>query len=152
MVYSTLKDAAVYAPLSKGIKMALDFLTLTDLTQLEDGRHPIDGDDVYALLQSYTTHSYNAARLECHQAYIDLQYVFEGSEQVYVGLLDGTHRLMEEALEKDYALYKGDATPLLLGDGRFLLLWPQDLHAPGVTAEQPQQVRKVVVKIKIDFS
>lgn len=42
------------------------------------GRHEIDGDRVFALVQNYTTNPIEGALYEAHRRYSDIQFVFSG--------------------------------------------------------------------------
>lgn len=150
MVYAAIHHWKRYAALSPAIEKALVFLAETNLPAMEDGRYEIDGSHIFALISSRTTQPFNG-QLECHTKYLDLQYAFAGRELVHVAFADGTQPLVEENPQQDFALYKDNGLPLLLGNGQFLLLWPEDLHAPLVQVDTPEPVRKVVVKIELDY-
>ena len=47
----------------------------------------------------------------------------------------------------DIAFYGGDFAPLPLTPGRWMLLFPQDAHAPQIALGTPSRVRKAVAKI-----
>lgn len=49
--------------------------------------------------------------------------------------------------EKDISFYEGAATDYLtVKPGMFVIFFPEDAHAPGVT---PEKVRKVIVKVHV---
>jgi biofilm protein TabA len=51
--------------------------------------------------------------------------------------------------EKDILFGKGTGEFVALRPGRFIVLFPQDAHMPGVSVSAPAPVRKAVVKIAI---
>ena len=56
----------------------------------------------------------------------------------------------ESCPESDAWFYSGALEPLTLEPGRFLALWPQDAHAPGIApGGVPAEVRKCVIKIAV---
>lgn len=151
MIQDTLDHSAAYEVLGPRFPKAFDFLRGVDGTQAT-GRHEIDGDRIFALVQTYFTKPAGSALFEAHRKYIDVQYVHNGRETIFWAPL----AVMEEETmaydgAKDAALWKlvGDVTPLRLGPGHFAILFPQDAHAPCVEWGGREEVFKVVVKIAV---
>ncbi|WP_369461599.1 YhcH/YjgK/YiaL family protein [Thermoclostridium stercorarium] len=59
---------------------AFRFIREFHQNEKEDGRYEIDGNDVYALVQSYTTLPSDQCKWESHDKYIDIQYIVRGKE------------------------------------------------------------------------
>ena len=54
--------------------------------------------------------------------------------------------------EEDIAFYRdesGASQYLLLGNGFFTILFPQDGHMPQLAVNAPMEVKKVVVKVRV---
>ena len=51
---------------------------------------------------------------------------------------------------KDYVALSGEGEFLTLEEGCFMLLWPGEGHMPGIAADAPGPVKKVVVKIEVE--
>ncbi|HEY2574566.1 MAG TPA: YhcH/YjgK/YiaL family protein, partial [Verrucomicrobiaceae bacterium] len=81
MIQDTLPLSARYESLSPRFARAFDFLRTVDGTQ-SLGRHEIDGDQVFALVQSYATKPVEEALFEAHRKYIDVQFLFSGRETI----------------------------------------------------------------------
>jgi len=115
---------------------------------MSPGRHNIDGENVFALVQDYDTKPADACYFERHEKYIDVQYVVSGSELIgYAPLLE--QEVIEEYNEEhDYALHKGAASFVKVEAGMFAIFFPGDLHMPG-TGVKKEKVRKIVMKVKI---
>jgi YhcH/YjgK/YiaL family protein len=131
---------------------AFTFLKNSDLSKLEVKRHDIDGDNVYALVTDYLTKNEEDARFEAHQKYIDIQYVISGSEMMGVAPVSMKKEvLVPYDSNKDIEFMtvtqnsEFKATP-----ERFFIFFPSDIHRPSVKAGENSQVRKVVIKVKID--
>lgn len=149
MIYDILKNNHLYAGLQPGIVRGLAYLAETDFSKLADGRHEIDGDDVFASLQSYTTKTANDTP-EAHREYIDIQYLIEGEELVGVAPLGDMTDVAEAHPERDLWLYHGPTETLTIGKGRYLVLWPGDAHAPCIAVDgKPMPCRKCVVKVRV---
>ena len=50
---------------------------------MEDGRHPIDGEAIFALVSTYETEPEGARSFEAHRKYIDVQYLLSGREIIH---------------------------------------------------------------------
>ena len=151
MIQDTLDNSARYEVLSPRFSKAFGFLRTVDGTQAP-GRHEIDGDHVFALVQKYSTKPVESALFEAHRRYIDVQYVHSGRETIlWAPLAAMKEETMAYDGAKEAALWKlvRDVTPLHLGAGHFAILFPQDAHAPCVEWEKPEEVFKVVVKVAV---
>jgi YhcH/YjgK/YiaL family protein len=149
MIIDKLENAELYFKINKRVTIALEYLKSTDFESAETGRHNIDGDKIYALINDYTTKTRSEAKLESHRKYIDVQYVSSGSELIGYALLNGQEPSEEYDEEKDYLLYDEDPSFIEFVEGMFAILFPDDLHMPGIAADKPSEVKKIVVKVKI---
>lgn len=148
MIIDTLENAFLYRPLGPRIARALDYLKTTDFSGMALGRHAIDQDLIFAIVNEYETIPCTEVELEGHRKYIDVQYLVSGSELIgYAPLLSQTP-FQEYDKDEDYVLYRGAATFVRICAGMFSILYPHDLHMPCV-GEPPTPVRKVVVKVLI---
>ena len=147
-----LEDSLVDYP--ELIRKALCYLRDHDLTQIEDGSYPIEGDKCVAKVQRYTTRPHFDCRPETHEKYVDIQYVVEGEE--YLGWCPLSPDLqITEAYdaEKDITFYASlvPDSSIVLSPGRFAVLYPEDVHRPqGAVDDLPAPVTKVVVKVAVD--
>ncbi len=115
-----------------------------------DGRYEIDGDQVFCMLQGYETRSREGHQFEAHRVYADIQYMLSGEESI---LWAPTPELsVIKPYEPDIEFYAltPDPTELVLTAGRFCVLFPQDAHAPCTTHVSVSNVRKAVVKVRLD--
>lgn len=128
------------------------FLKETDLTTLELRRYDIDGDNAYALVSEYLTKNEEDARYEAHQNYIDLQYVVSGKEQIGVAPMSMKKDVLEAYdPQRDIEFMTvSQGTDFKADPGKFFIFFPDDIHRPGLKDGENAQVRKVVVKVKID--
>jgi len=152
MVLDILANAARYESLNSRFAKAFAWLRTMDGMQ-ELGRHDIDGDHCFALVQTYESKPIEKAKFEAHRKYIDIQFIHSGRETILWAPLD---TMKEETMaysdEKDAALWKltADTTPLHVCAGHFAILWPEDAHAPCIEWDKPEQVFKVVVKVAVE--
>jgi YhcH/YjgK/YiaL family protein len=149
MIADRLTNAHRYTNLGPRIARAFEFLGRTDVSALADGRHELDGEHLYALVQRYTSKPMADGRWEAHRRYADLQYVAAGEERIGYGPIDRFTRNGYDT-EKDFEALSGDGDFLRMGAGEFVLLWPGEAHMPQVASAAPAAVKKVVVKIRVE--
>jgi biofilm protein TabA len=152
MVLDTLPNAARYETLNSRFAKAFAYLRTVDGTQ-ELGRHDLDGDHCFALVQTYETKPLEKAKFEAHRKYIDIQFIQSGRETILWAPLDTMkEEMMAYSDEKDAALWKltADTTPVHVSAGHFAILWPEDAHAPCIERERPEQIFKVVIKVAVE--
>jgi biofilm protein TabA len=149
MIADTLDHAAQYRGLHARLDQGLAWLRSVDLATLTDGRHEIDGTDVYASVFAYTTHDPSTDQFEAHRAFIDIQYLISGEESLLWCPLAWLSETEPFSAAKDAGSYAGaDGVPVPLKAGSFAILFPQDAHKPGCVLGAAQAVRKVVVKVR----
>jgi len=127
------------------------FLTDFAGSPLPDGRYELDGDNLFALVQRYTTKPAEGRLPEAHRKYIDLQMVTEGRECIgWAPLAELTEASEEFSKGGDIAFYSGQIQiNITLNKGCFSLLYPEDAHLPCTQIDGPEEVVKVVFKIKM---
>ena len=149
MVIDKLENASLYAAPGSRIAKAFEFLRRPDLATLENGKYPIDGDDVFALVQSYNTTPREKGKFEAHRKYIDVQFVASGDECMGYANLDGLEITDPYNEKDDYLLAKGKADFVRVHPGMFTIFRPQDAHIPCCAVDEPSPVKKVVVKVRV---
>lgn len=152
MILDRLESWNLYFREGTRIARAFQFLQDEFDPTSPDGRIDIDGDRIYALVQGYETRPMGKCRFEAHRRYLDIQYVFEGSEAM--GWTAREHMIVEEDYdeEKDVEFFEQPLrfTSLEVHTGQFAFFHPGDAHEPGIRLGDTRNVRKVVVKIRLD--
>ena len=154
MIFSklTAKDPLTAYP--KAIRQALEFIQKTDWKAIENGKHPIDGDKMFALVMDMTTRPFEGSQPEIHEKYIDLMYWPEGGEKIGVAPYLGVEPILESRPENDIAfLASVDGESVLTAtEGCFGVFFPWDAHRPGLfLGDGPAVSRKCVVKISVEL-
>jgi len=150
MIIDTLSEASSSRLLGSGFSAGLDWLT-TFSDELPDGRYPIRGDEVYALVQSYATVPSSEKKYESHRIYADIQFVAAGVETIHYAPTAALTSVTDYDPGKDFQLYAdpSDSTPLHLPPGSFAIFLPHDGHKPGCLSGSSCRVKKVVVKVRV---
>ena len=148
MIFDTLVNVNNYEGLGR-VYTALKFLSETDFSKIDLGRYELDGDNIFYMVQSYDTDP-DKTISEAHKKYIDIQYMVEGEEIIGVADISSEKELTEAKEENDVWFYNSKTEPLTLSAGKYMVLYPNDLHCPGVaTNGTALTCRKVVVKVKV---
>ncbi len=147
MIFDTLENIKNYEGLGR-VYTALKFLAETDFKAMELGRYELQGDDIYYMVQSYDTDPEKTIA-EAHKKYIDIQFMVEGEELIGVAPISCEKRETQAIPENDVWFYECKTEAMTLIEGSFMVLYPNDLHCPGVaTNNKAMTCRKVVVKVK----
>ena len=147
MIFDTLENVSRYAGLGYNLPAALSTLVKTDLASLPIGRTDLDSDNLFLLVQEYDTRLLDAGKWEAHRKYIDVQYLMRGVERMgFANLL--TMQLAEYVPEKDFQALSGSGNFVDVFAGSFVIFFPEDAHMPGLCVEQPEPIRKVVLKVR----
>ena len=150
MIYDKIDNLETYAKISEDIRLGLEYLR--DLKpEVEIGTYVLSP-RVKAIVSEYTTKETNEKGYEAHKEFIDIQYLVSGSEIIGNVPLEFLKETKPYYVEKDVAFYEEkDVKPqeLLLGNGYFAILYPQDGHMPQLWVNGPVMVKKVVLKVKI---
>jgi YhcH/YjgK/YiaL family protein len=148
MIIDKIENAKLYFGINERITKALKFLLTEDLLNIKEGKHEIAGDDIYVLINVYDTKNPSDSNLEAHRKFIDIQYVVSGSELIGLATLKEQKPSKEYDEKKDYLLFKEDCSFMKLEQGMFAILFPDDLHMPGIKISKPAKVKKVVIKVR----
>ena len=152
MLVTDLEHVARQISPMSGLDDALRFLQEFEGQDLSDGRIDVDGDRVFAIVQTYETASHDTPRFEGHRKYVDIQYVASGQE--VIGWAPTGRATITEPYVEGRDAWLGtvcadEVIPVRLSRGQLVVLWPEDAHSPGQTAGAPSKVRKIVVKIAL---
>ena len=135
-----------YCNLSKNIQKGFEFILKTNFENIPDGKYDMS-ESVYMNVQTYTTKQ--DADFEAHRIYIDIQYIIDGEENIEVTPYSYCESSIAYDENKDIEFLSGTGKLHNLKKGDFMILFPEDAHKPSLAVNNPQKVRKAVVKVKI---
>ena len=137
----------------KRLEKAFSFLKEQDFTQMLDGVYEIEGDKVYAMVQSFHVQEPIDAEFETHRKYIDIQYVISGKLDL---LVTDYGKLKPKSVydeKNDVVFYERSScySRIVLYPGESLLLYPEDAHRMVCFPENTEcmDIRKCVIKVLI---
>ena len=139
-----------YAALHAGFEAAFRSLAESRVTDLPAGRHNVDGDRLYLMINRESGRGREGARLESHRRYIDIQLTLAGPEEIgWLPLGDCGQPDQPFSAERDIAFYAArPQTWLAMPAGTFAIFYPDDAHAP--LAGQGQ-LHKAVAKVAVEW-
>lgn len=150
MIIDRLANPAFGAHLPPQLQRAVAYLRTTDMTAVALGRHELEGDRLFALVQEYSTRPPDQCAWEAHRRYVDVQYVVHGVERMgYANIAQVREREPYDPA-RDVAFFEPGEDFLTVRAGMVAIFGPEDVHAPCGAAPQPASVRKVVIKAAVD--
>lgn len=127
---------------------AMQFIMENDLNALPNGKHVIDGDNLFVNIMDCQLKTMDEAKLEVHDKYIDVQIPLSGPETF--GVKDRsacTKPVGEMDPVKDILFFEDEFEEVLeAGIGQVVTFAPCDAHAPLIGEGT---IHKAVFKVKV---
>lgn len=147
MITDTLKNITVYTALGARMARAIQFIVDNNIESLSEGRHEIEGNDIYATVWSGALRNADDAKIETHRLYTDIQVVLQGTETFG---WTPTERLSRPRgtfdTTKDIGFWDdAHQSRITLHAGQFAVFSPSDGHAPLIGSGE---VRKCIIKVR----
>lgn len=146
MVIDTLDNLEKYVSLNPLFTEVVKFINENDLTKLETGKHPIQGDEFFVNIAVAHGKTEEEATIEAHRQMIDIQIPMNTEETYgYSPVKDLPEVEYNEA--KDCTLYPGVKAQTLVTckPGQFAIFFPQDGHQPCIGKGD---IHKAIFKVK----
>ena len=146
MIVCPWKDLGRYTAVVPGLEEAMK--VVAELTDYTPRTIPLsDGNRI--MVQQATTKTAEGAKFEAHRNYLDIQYIVKGEEYVGWAPLETLEMEGEYNAAKDKATLVGHADFMRIGEGYCYVVYPEDAHIPGTYLENPCDIIKLVVKLKV---
>jgi biofilm protein TabA len=149
MIIDKLENASKYYHMNPHFEGAFNFLKNLESKKIpfEEGNHEILGTDLFAI--NAKVEGCKNDSLEAHQTYIDIQYIFSGSDTFgWQSLNDCKIVSKPYDVEKDICFYSDEnRVNFTLNEKCFVIFFPEDAHAP---LGGDQLMEKTVMKVKVD--
>ena len=144
-----IKDIKRYKNISENLDKAIDYIQNTDLYSLAIGEYEIDGKEVFVRCIEFVTKEMEKFAWEGHFKYADVQIVLKGQEKYGISPIDNL-KLTEENPAEDFKGFEGDVNEwAILKPGDILIVFPEDIHAPGLAVSGPEPIKKAIIKVKV---
>ena len=115
----------------------------------EEGKFPLSDDETFVILVSAQTEPVAQRAAEIHKKYVDVQIVLQGeecfgysnrlaAEPAALTELDNDLLFIDEVEQENFVTLQAND---------FVVFFPDQIHRPLCAVNQPQTVRKAIVKI-----
>ncbi len=148
MILNIIENYEQYCSVHPGFKDAFIFLKREDILEVEADKYVLDGENLFIIISKEQGRTKEAAKLEAHAKYIDIQILLGGEEQIgWKSVNDCKSIEKKYDSEKDIEYFSDSPqTYFTLKPGSFAIFFPDDAHSPMVGNGI---IHKAVVKVKI---
>lgn len=152
MILDQIDSALLYGGLGERIAIGLALLDEEQVLQSPVGRYPVQGDDIFFVVDEYETQPADDGKFEIHHKYLDIQTVVSGTEFIGFAPLEGLTQVEGYDGDRDIAFYAPPPhySKAVLTPGLFAIFWPNEPHMPCRMLEAPCAVKKIVVKVRME--
>lgn len=149
MIYDHIKNIGLYKGLTPALDTALEYIRTLDAS-VELGTYMLEN-GVKAIVSESMTKPVNEKGFEAHRRFIDVQLALRGCELIRCKPLEQVKETIPYNEEKDAARYADEpGLDAIIGNGYFVVVWPDDAHEPLLcTSAGPELVKKVVLKVPV---
>ena len=152
MILDRIENAGLYSNINEGINKVFEFAAGITSDTYPTERLYLDGEKLFINFPIYEAHCKKDGMTEAHRKYIDIMYMVEGSETIYVKNVNALKNVTKEYdLESDALLASidEDASAIRLEEGSFIVLFPGDAHAPAckVDGAKDGKIKKLIGKV-----
>ncbi len=131
---------------------AFNFLKNNDLENLKPGRYVIDTGNVIATISEVQPKEQAEVNWEEHRNFNDLQYIIKGKANMGVASLQSP-----DAKSKTPYAERGDTETFNVENGNFyvgepgtfFIFSPQEIHKPAVKIDGYDNIKKIVIKVRV---
>lgn len=154
MIIAPIPHFTRYQHLNPLFPQVTEFLKRQGWQGLSEGKHPLQGDDLFVIMESGTTKDRAARRFEGHRTYIDVQVNLEGGETMDWTSVHGLSVEDDFTPDGDIRFFASQDLPhsrLRVAPGWLTVFFPEDAHRPSLpfVDDQPAAYVKAIFKVRI---
>lgn len=153
MIYSSIYAEDDCSKYPAAIQRAIHYIKTTDFMSMKQADYPIEGDQMFVKVFDNTSKTVEESHPELHKKYIDVQFWVTGSELMGICPKKKEYEVVQEDKGQDlYLLGEVEGEQFLrMEQGDYIILFPNDVHRPGIAEREPETYRKAVVKVSLDL-
>ena len=151
MIYTNLKDTLQNKNIAKKVQECIEYTNknLEELKKLEGGAYDIEL-GIKMHVNTYETGTEEDKIMETHLKNLDVQIMLCGEEYVAFNISNNM-KVEKTEEEKDLVIYSGNVLfNVLLKEGDVLILYPNDVHMPGLKVKESKKIKKLVFKVPLN--
>ena len=148
MILTNLNDSQKNKTLNEKIQKCIEYVKNNDILSFETGVYEIE-DGIKMNYDNYSSKEEKDGLWESHIKYLDVQVMLDGEEYIAVNNIKNMKKKSKDQ-KNDIIFFIGDELfkiPLKKDD--ILILYPEDVHMPGLKIRKSILNKKVVFKIEI---
>ena len=149
MIIDTLQNAAKYSSVHPLFAKAFEYIASVDLAAIEPGTYEVQ-EGIKAIVSDKPGKSREESlqKFECHRQNIDIQLCISGKEEIgWKPIQRCENDNGGYSDEKDVQFFSDQPdTYFTLTEGQFVILFPEDVHAPMIGEGN---IKKMVIKVRI---
>lgn len=150
MIIDDISQHQKYHSINRLFEQAFQYLTTTNFEAMPLGKVTLIPNQLYAIVNEYTTIPAEGELSEAHEKFIDIQYIVSGIEKIGVSFLANSTKHKPYQPEDDVTLFQNPPSFFaVLHPYQFTILFPTDVHLPNIVYKEPTIVRKVVMKVAV---
>jgi YhcH/YjgK/YiaL family protein len=127
MILDCIENAEQYYPAVRGLKEVMEALKRYPKEPYHTGRTDVEGERIFFLANKYETKEPDGRSfMEAHKKYIDVMYMVEGEETIYVqptNRLDNIVKEYDAAADALLGSIGNNVTAIRLMEGQFAVLF-----------------------------
>ncbi len=149
MIFTTIDQLAKYVPQIPLLEVVCKELNQSNLLSLDEGKYDLLGEDVFYMVNLYTSSKENNKMYEFHKKYIDVQVMLSGSELCLWSNNNADLNTVDPSIKDiSFQYVEKESASLNLDTGNVAIFFPGELHKPGLDSGYRKENRKIVFKIK----
>jgi YhcH/YjgK/YiaL family protein len=151
MIIDSLSNINIYKSLSPDIFLGLEYLTKAT-SDIELGIYQLSK-NVKVIVSEYDTIALFEKGYEAHKHVIDIQYPVIGVERVKWSPINHMSVNIPYDYVNDVVYYKEpfvQGTHVDIGNGIFVIMFPNDGHSPQHYVDTSMKIKKITVKVAIE--
>ena len=151
MIVGNIKDCEKYCSVHPAFKEVFDFLN----TLCKESREGTVGEGFRVNFSGKYCETCDTGAgksekpFEAHKDYIDIHYCIDGSEGIGYNDVSRLTAITDYKADDDYYLLVGEYSKVVLREGDFCIVFPEDAHIPMMKGAKDTPLLKAVAKVKV---
>lgn len=153
MIFTTIDQKHKSLGISNTLIRVIEYLKSEDFTTKEVGVYELEGKDIFYQVIETETEMEDKRFAESHKKYLDIQYVISGKEKIGFTPILEEYKIKEYIEERDLIFYESVKNEgyIIATEGCISIFYPEDVHRPQIAVDNPEKIKKIVVKVNKDI-
>ncbi len=148
MIFTNLNNNEQNRTLNEKIKRCIEYVKNNDILAKDTGIYEIE-DGIRMNYDNYNSKEEKDGLWESHIKCVDVQIMLDGEEYIGINDIKNMKKKSEDA-DNDFVIFEGEELfRILLRTGDILVLYPEDVHMPGLKIEKSNFNKKAVFKVEL---